>query len=118
MLAYGYGVPRVMSSYFFSYSDQSPPSDSNKRVRRGSVGLYLVINLQPTSPTFESDDSCNFASGWVCEHRWLPIRRMVGFNNAVGQSAVGNVVTDDHRLAFSRGSMLIQRDCQLQHGVL
>lgn len=26
MLGWGYGFPRVMSSYYFSYSDQGPPS--------------------------------------------------------------------------------------------
>ena len=34
MLAYDYGVPRVMSSYFFSSSNQSPPSGGDFRVRR------------------------------------------------------------------------------------
>lgn len=32
MLAWNYGYPRVMSSYYFSYSDQSPPAGSNYAV--------------------------------------------------------------------------------------
>jgi alpha-amylase len=83
MLAYPYGYPRVMSSYYFSYSDQGPPGGS---------------------PSFNGDNTCNAQSGWVCEHRWPAIRNMVEFRSHVGTAAMLDVVTDEHRIAFRRGN--------------
>ncbi len=43
-------MKRVMSSYYFSYSDQPPPGT-------------------------QADQDCG--GGWVCEHRWPVIMNMV-----------------------------------------
>lgn len=60
MLAWPYGVTRVMSSYYFSDSDQGPPPN-----QRGLTPVGTCTN------------------GWVCEHRWRPIKNMFAFGNAV-----------------------------------
>jgi alpha-amylase len=65
MLAYPYGYPRVMSSYFFDNPDQGPPN----------------VNGNILSPTINSDGTCG--NGWVCEHRWRQIFNMVAFMNVV-----------------------------------
>jgi len=65
MLAYPYGYPRVMSSFYFNNTDQGPPN----------------VNGNILSPTVKSDGSCG--RGWVCEHRWRQIANMVAFSNVV-----------------------------------
>ena len=60
MLAFPYGYPCLMSSYFFNDRDQGPP------------------NL---SPSINPDGTCG--NGWVCEHRWRQIFNMVAFMNVV-----------------------------------
>ena len=71
-LAFGFGIPRIMSSFTFTNTDQGPPSTNGN------------IN----SPTFNSDGSCG--GGWACEHRWRQIYSMIGFRNTVGTAAVSN----------------------------
>ena len=66
MLAWPYGYPRVMSSFFFANFDQGPPQDRNGNI---------------LSPVMNSDDTCG--NGWVCEHRWRQIYNMVKFRNVV-----------------------------------
>jgi alpha-amylase len=66
MLAYPYGYPRIMSSFFFDDRDQGPPHDANDNI---------------LSPTINSDETCG--NGWVCEHRWRQIFNMVEFRNLV-----------------------------------
>lgn len=90
MLAWPYGYPRVMSSFAFSYSDQSPPNS-------GASNDYAT-----TSPTFNGDQTCNSNSGWVCEHRWPAIRQMAKFRSAVQGTAAADIVTDTRRIAFAR----------------
>lgn len=60
MLAYPYGFAQVMSSYYFDDSDVGPPHDDND---------------QAADVTINADGSCG--GGWVCEHRWNPIAKMV-----------------------------------------
>ncbi|MGH3656327.1 MAG: carbohydrate-binding module family 20 domain-containing protein [Micromonosporaceae bacterium] len=67
MLAWPYGVPKVMSSYQFSGHDQGPPAASDGT----------------TSPV-----SCG--DGWVCEHRWRTTANLVGFRNAVAGTGVSH----------------------------
>ncbi|VDM70422.1 unnamed protein product [Strongylus vulgaris] len=62
MLAWTYGYPRVMSSFYFEKTDQGPP---NYGVRSG---------FATRSPSFNPDQTCDPSSGWVCEHRWPTIR--------------------------------------------
>lgn len=88
LLSWPFGIPRIMSSFAFSDSDQGPPADGN--------GNLL-------SPTFNADGSCG--NGWVCEHRWRQIAHMVGFKNTVGSAGVANWWDNGgNQIAFSRGS--------------
>ncbi|VDO92916.1 unnamed protein product [Soboliphyme baturini] len=87
MLAWNYGYPRVMSSYFFDYSDQGPPSTGKP-------------SFNITGPKFNSDGSCNKDSGWVCEHRWPSIRRMSVFHQVTSDQPTLDIVTENNRIAF------------------
>jgi len=66
MLAYPYGYPRVMSSFYFDDPNQGPPQDNNENI---------------LSPTINPNGTCG--NGWVCEHRWRQIFNMVEFRNVV-----------------------------------
>jgi len=86
-LAFGFGIPRIMSSFTFSNGDQGPPATNGN------------IN----SPTFNSDGSCG--GGWACEHRWRQIYNMIGFRNTAGSVAVANWWDNGaNQIAFSRGN--------------
>ncbi|XP_068633517.1 alpha-amylase 2-like [Battus philenor] len=87
ILAHPYGEPRIMSSYIFDTREQGPPNDDNENI---------------ISPTINKDDTCG--GGWVCEHRWRQIYQMVGFRNAVRDTAVNNWWDNGNcQIAFSRG---------------
>lgn len=91
MLANNYGIPRVMSSYYFG-ADPSvgPPQDKNGKI----VG----------AGTNRLDGSCT--RGWVCEHRWNGIKNMIKFRGAVGDAPVTHWKTyGDHGLSFCRGNV-------------
>jgi len=80
MLAYPYGYPMVMSSYYFDDSDQGPPD---------------------SAPTDENG-SCNEA--WVCEHRRGSIANMVKFRRATAGTGIVNwKIVGDGVLSFGRG---------------
>ncbi|WP_240695239.1 carbohydrate-binding module family 20 domain-containing protein [Corallincola luteus] len=83
MLAYPYGYPKVMSSYYFDDHDQGPPSS----------GAY-------------SGNGC-FDGDWVCEHRWRGIANMVSFRNHTAEQFVASRWWDNgnHQIAFSRGGL-------------
>ena len=90
MMAWPYGFTRIMSSYYFNTSDDSPPCDSGGNT---------------TSPTFTPDGTCDPSSGWVCEHRWRQIRNMVAFRNAAAGEPVSNWWDDGiDQIAFGRGN--------------
>lgn len=78
MLAWPYGLPKIMSSYKFSNGDQGPPSDSQGRTRS-------------VHGKGEQDDCFK---EWVCEHRWSAIRSMVTFRNVTDGQEVGNVFSN------------------------
>nr|KAG5697641.1 hypothetical protein BaRGS_011190 [Batillaria attramentaria] len=90
MLAWPYGVARVMSSYNFTDATQvnmGPPSTNEVTDR-------VVIN---------GDGGCD--GGWVCEHRWRQVYNMVAFRNVAGSEPVANWWTGaDYQIAFSRGN--------------
>lgn len=87
MLAHPLYVTRIMSSYSFDSHDQGPPN----------------VDGVITSPGFDSDDQCT--NGWVCEHRWPQIYKMVEFRNIVeGEDLKNWWDNGDNQLAFSRGS--------------
>ncbi|CAG0879313.1 unnamed protein product [Darwinula stevensoni] len=62
MLAYPYGLIRIMSSYFFESTDEGFPT------RRKLPYNTLDVTIKP-------DGSCR--NGWVSEHSWATIPRMV-----------------------------------------
>lgn len=83
MLSWPYGQVRVMSSYYFSNTDQGPPGTG---VNNGN--------------------NCNNGNDWVCEHRWTSIANMVAWRNTAGSSAVQNWQTGNaNQIAFSRGGV-------------
>ena len=77
MLAHDYGFKRLMSSYYFSDTDQGPPGSS---------------------------PSQDCGGAWACEHRWASIGNMVQFSNAVAGTGVENWQGGSDTLAFSRGN--------------
>ncbi|XP_055524227.1 alpha-amylase A-like [Wyeomyia smithii] len=88
MLAHPYGIPRVMSSFFFDDGDQGPPQDGSG-------------NLVP--PSINADGTCG--NGWVCEHRWRQIFHMVGFRNVVAGTGLNDWWSNGgQQIAFCRGS--------------
>ena len=90
MLAWTYGFPRVMSSFYFSSSDQGPPHDKSP-------------GYPTTSPTFDSNSqTCQQSSGWVCEHRWSEIRNMAKFREFTTGSAPAALYNEDNVIAFAR----------------
>jgi len=85
MLAYPYGYPRVMSSFFFDDRDQGPPQDANENI---------------LSPTVNSDGTCG--NGWVCEHRWRQIFNMVEFRNVVAGILYSNNLVSFRQCRYLR----------------
>ena len=90
MLAQDYGFARVMSSYYFDNTDVGPPMDENGRFveKWKCVNFFMYIfsrfnriqikNVQffrPLDVIINSDGTCG--NGWVCEHRWNVISKMV-----------------------------------------
>jgi alpha-amylase len=81
MLAHPYGQVRVMSSYYFSNTDQGPPSTG---VNNGK--------------------NCQDGKNWVCEHRWTAISNMVAWRNSAGTSDISHWQNgNSNQIAFSRG---------------
>uniref|UniRef100_A0A6E8VQX1 Alpha-amylase n=1 Tax=Anopheles coluzzii TaxID=1518534 RepID=A0A6E8VQX1_ANOCL len=87
-LATDYGTVRLMSSYNFTDTDQGPPSDDR-------------ANILP--PGINADGSCQ--NGWVCEHRWPVVRRMVRFRNFVAPAPLTDVQYSGGTFAFCRGAI-------------
>ncbi|XP_071555474.1 alpha-amylase A-like [Temnothorax nylanderi] len=86
MLAHPYGYARVMSSFAFSDPSQGPPANSD-----GSIISPEIVNGE-----------C--VNGWVCEHRWPQIQRMVKFRNLVNGEKLKNWWSNGkNQIAFSRG---------------
>ncbi|MDA0685049.1 MAG: alpha-amylase family protein [Bacteroidetes bacterium] len=89
-LTWGYGRPRVMSSYNFETDFQGPPMNADEAI----IPVYSAEGL-------------NCGDGeWVCEHRWPPIAGAVAFRNNVSPDApVTSWWTDgSNQIAFGRGS--------------
>eukprot|EP00094_Tigriopus_californicus_P008880 TCALIF_08561-PA protein Name:"Similar to Amy4N Alpha-amylase 4N (Drosophila ananassae)" AED:0.15 eAED:0.16 QI:12/0.75/0.55/1/1/0.88/9/0/728 len=85
MLASEYGFTRVMSSYDFDNSDQGPPS---------------LDDFVTSDVTINEDGSCG--GGWVCEHRWNAIAKMVQFRNAVAGAPQEHFWSEGNSMGFSR----------------
>ncbi|KAB0794345.1 hypothetical protein PPYR_11184 [Photinus pyralis] len=87
MLAYPYGITRIMSSFDFASSEQGPPHDSKDNI---------------VSPSINSDGTCG--NGWICEHRWRQMYNMVEFKNVVAGTGLSNWWSDGHQqISFCRG---------------
>lgn len=87
-LAWPYGIPRIMSSFQFTNRDAGPPADGSGNI---------------IAPRFDAAGQCN--NGWVCEHRWPQIARMVAFRNAAYGTNVANWWDNGgNQIAFSRGN--------------
>ncbi|XP_022105490.1 alpha-amylase 1-like [Acanthaster planci] len=88
MLAFPYGITRVMSSFYFNHdTDAGPPADENGNTQ---------------SVTINADGTCG--NGWVCEHRWRQIKNMIGFRNvAAGQPLSNWWSNGNQQIAFGRG---------------
>ncbi|XP_014085655.2 alpha-amylase-related protein [Bactrocera oleae] len=74
------------------------------------------------SPTFDAATGrCEYASGWVCEHRWPPIVQMIQLVNTLSELEDGviNFQTDGpNHIAFCRGNkafFVFNSDLQLAY---
>jgi len=84
MLAHPYGYPQVKSSYYWTDSNQGPPSTSVHSAR---------------------DLNCGPGKDWVCEHRWPSIANMVAWRRSAGTAKVSNWHTEgSQRFFFCRGT--------------
>jgi alpha-amylase len=92
MLAYPYGYPKVMSSYYFG---EKYPVDQ----RNESVG-------SPNIPVHNNGTLECFGDKWQCEHRWSYIEGGVDFRNntADNWSTTNWWDNDNNQIAFGRGS--------------
>nr|BBA80375.1 glycoside hydrolase family 13 protein [Tricholoma matsutake] len=81
-LAHPYGTPTVLSSYSFSNTDDGAPDG-------GASCILLSSN----------------GGGWLCQHRFVAIKGMVGFRNSVGSAGITNWMSSGpQQIAFGRGS--------------
>jgi alpha-amylase len=83
MLAYPYGYPKIMSSYYFADFDQGPP-DVPVHAKSGSV-------------------HCSDGLNWVCEHRWESIANMVNWRKSAADSPLTMFASDGNTISFCRG---------------
>jgi alpha-amylase len=93
MLAQPYGYPSVLSSFGFTCpggNSMGPPSDAN--------GWTLPVTCAASLETAVIGE-------WVCEHRDLSIRTMVGFRKVVAGTAITNWWDNGaNAIAFARGN--------------
>lgn len=83
MLAWNFGIPKVMSSFRFNNMDDSIPSTAIWQNGR-----------------FSGFDS---KSPWVCQHRWNAIANMVLFRSKVKKAkGITHIWTGENQLAFAR----------------
>lgn len=86
MLAYDYGIPEIMSDYYYVEADTAA----------GAAGTTAT-----TTPDVDFDGAtCSAINGgsaatmkagdWICQQRWTSVRGMIGLRNATAQAHVGN----------------------------
>jgi alpha-amylase len=89
LLAYPYGLAKIMSSFKFNQVYDGPPMAAN----------HMIM-----SPIFDKQNQC--VNGWICEHRWPIILSMVKFRNVVGKSPLANYADNgQNQIAFCRGEL-------------
>ena len=82
MLAYGYGYPRIMSSYAFTAGSGSDGRPSN-------------------GDGFTNDVLCG--SEWICEHEWTEIRDMISIHsNLIGEPVNDFQSNGENGITFGR----------------
>jgi alpha-amylase len=92
MLAWPWGYPKLMSSYYFTDVQEGPPS----------LPVYGPHGTQ----------RCGDGINWVCEHRWPQIANMVHFRKVVGSSKVTHWQTvSGNALSFCRGDNGKDKGC-------
>uniref|UniRef100_A0A131Z198 Alpha-amylase n=1 Tax=Rhipicephalus appendiculatus TaxID=34631 RepID=A0A131Z198_RHIAP len=112
MLAQPHGVPRVMSSYALDgkFETYVPP-------KMLGPPFDHMFNTRPV--LMRENFECY--NGWICEHRWLPIRNMVHFRNWVGAAVAVNWWDDDaDAVAFARlqrGFVLVNNGLSVVRGL-
>jgi pullulanase-type alpha-1,6-glucosidase len=113
MLAYPYGHPAVMSSYYWSNNPASnagdskgPPSATPPYISGSGPDTRSVYGPGQTAGDMPVNCADTFEDGkWVCEHRRTPIANMVGFRQAtVGELVVNWVNVSANHIAFGRGT--------------
>ena len=83
MLAWPFGVPKIMSSFRFNHMDDSVPTSLIWQNNRNT-------GFDPGSP-------------WVCQHRWNAISNMVLFRNKTKNAkGICHIWTTPHQVAFAR----------------
>lgn len=101
MLAWPYGIQRIISSYRWQRDlSGEPPHDVDKNNWVGpphEPGRSAIVKRVPIL----EDGSCG--AGWICEHRWRQIANMVAFRNVAGSQNVTHWWDNEkHAIAFGR----------------
>ena len=112
-LAYPYGYPKVMSSYYWS---NNPADNSGDSLGPPSTTAPFGAGSGPeTRPVYTAGQVSGDVPGncagtyedgkWVCEHRRTAVANMVQFRKVTDGEAVSNWQTfDSGDIAFGRGS--------------
>jgi hypothetical protein len=114
MLAYPYGYPKVMSSYYWSNNPSSDAGDDKGPPSTNDGGTTWGSGFGPdTRPVYAAgqvagDDPAHCADSyedgkWVCEHRRAEIAHMVQFRAVTAGEAVTDWWADSDHIAFGRG---------------
>lgn len=112
MLAQPHGVARVMSSYALDrkFDTYVPPK---------VLGAPFDHMFNTLPVLMKENYECY--NGWICEHRWLPIRNMIRFRNSVADAPATNWWDDDaDAVAFARlhrGFVLVNNGRSVVHGL-
>ncbi|KAI1287102.1 Pancreatic alpha-amylase [Halotydeus destructor] len=97
MLAWPYGIPKIMSSYYW------PESIKNGRDENSWMGPPHNDDISIKRVTFNNDQTSD--NGWICEHRWRQVANMVQFRNVAALEPVVHWWDNGcHQIAFSRGT--------------
>ncbi|XP_023224503.1 alpha-amylase 2B-like isoform X3 [Centruroides sculpturatus] len=96
MLAWPYGIPRIMSSYDWTQKIDENENDVNSWIGPPHDSAYNILSV-----TDMPDGSCG--NDWICEHRWKEILNMIRFNQISGKVPVSNWWSNGrNQIAFGR----------------
>ncbi|MBT1174470.1 InlB B-repeat-containing protein [Bifidobacterium sp. LC6] len=96
LLAYDYGTPKLLSSYWFSDSDAGAAGTTDTEVPD--------VDFDTACTASDGSSSERWSDGqWICQQRWTSTRGMVRFHNAVAGTKVTNWSTDgENNIGFER----------------